>query len=423
MSVRSSGREIRVGVAVLLAIVLVIGLFKGAGGGPGFLASSRSIDVIFRDGQGIRAGSAVRIAGLDAGRVTGVDLTEVAGVLRARVRIALPTALAAKLRQDVRVTIQSTLTGQSRINIVSSGKSEVALVPGQVIEGVETTVFDPILEQVGLGPVERSHLSHTIAEVRETVDAVGPRVRQILASLQETAAGIRETSELVRPNVEATTGHVEELARRLATSAPKVEASLARLQDLTQKLEGMLDENRPNIQATLASVRDLAATSHDILVTERPKVTKLLVGLDGTRTRLDRVLYQSDRITTQGAEMLTAQRADLERTISNVRDATDWADKLVQKIYANPFVLSPFYKPTPEDVRVQAVYDTAQVFSKGARELHDAVKSLESLQAAPRSPEQQQAMSKLYEKAWTLTSQLNLTSQQLAEGLKPRARR
>ena len=32
-----------------------------------------------------------------------------------------------------------------------------------------------------------------------------------------------------------------------------------------------------------------------------------------------------------------------------MRDATDWGDKLVQKIYANPFVLSPFYKPTPED--------------------------------------------------------------------------
>ena len=46
--------------------------------------------------------------------------------------------------------------------------------------------------------------------------------------------------------------------------------------------------------------------------------------------------------------MLTRNRADIERTIANVRDATDWADKLVQKIFANPFVLSPFYKPTPE---------------------------------------------------------------------------
>ncbi len=88
--------------------------------------------------------------------------------------------------------------------------------------------------------------------------------------------------------------------------------------------------------------------------------------------------------------MLTSNRADIERTVSNVRDATDWGDKLVQKIYANPFVLSPFYKPTPEDVRVQTVYDTAQVFTKGAQELNDLVKTLDAMQARPQTPQQQQ---------------------------------
>ena len=57
--------------------------------------------------------------------------------------------------------------------------------------------------------------------------------------------------------------------------------------------------------------------------------------------------------------MLTRNKADIQRTVANVRDATDWADKLVQKIFANPFVLSPFYKPTPADIQVQAAYDSA----------------------------------------------------------------
>ena len=47
--------------------------------------------------------------------------------------------------------------------------------------------------------------------------------------------------------------------------------------------------------------------------------------------------------------------------------------RLVQKIFQNPFVLSPFYKPNHEDLRVQAVYDTVLVFTKGAQELNDAV--------------------------------------------------
>ena len=70
------------------------------------------------------------------------------------------------------------------------------------------------------------------------------------------------------------------------------------------------------------------------------------------RARSERVLYQADLIAGQVAGILVRGRTEIERTVTNVRDATDWADKLVQKIYANPFVLSPFYKPNPEDIRV-----------------------------------------------------------------------
>ena len=48
--------------------------------------------------------------------------------------------------------------------------------------------------------------------------------------------------------------------------------------------------------------------------------------------------------------------------------------------------LSPFYKPSHEDLRVQAVYDTALVFTKGAQELHDTLKTLEAMAARPTTP-------------------------------------
>ena len=279
---RASGREVLVGGVIVAALAGLIGLFSLAGGGPGFLTTQRKVDVIFRDGQGLRVGSPVRIAGIDAGRVVDIDLTEVEGTLRARVKIALPSTLASKLRQDVKVTVQASLAGQSRVNIVSSGRSTVALVPGQVVQGVESTFFDPILEQVGLGPVERSHLSHTIAEVRQTVDAVGPRVRQILGSLQETASGIRESAEMIRPAVEATAGQIEDLTRRVNASTPKIEATLTHLNTLSHEADALLSESRPNLQATLASVRDLTATFQDVVARDRPKVERLLEGLEGS---------------------------------------------------------------------------------------------------------------------------------------------
>src|SRR5205823_3974852 len=153
--------------------------------------------------------------------------------------------------------------------------------------------------------------------------------------------------------------------------------------------------NRANLQATLASVRDLTGTYQDLTVKNREKVERLIDGLELTRARADRVLYQADVLAGQGVQIMTRNRANLERTITNVKDATDWADKLVQKIYANPFMLSPFYKPTPEDTRVSTVYDTAQVFTKGAQELNDALKTLEALKMRPQTPTQEQEVAQL----------------------------
>ena len=220
MSTRSTAREVWVGLIVIIAAGGLIALVSMASDGPGFLAPQRTIDVVFRDAQGIRIGSSVRVAGLDTGNVVDVDLVEVEQTLRARVRISLPAALVKKLRQDVKVSIVPALTGMSHVNVLSTGRSSVALVPGQSIPGVETSFFDPIIEQVGLGPVERGHLSHTIAVVRQTMDSLAPRLGQMLGSLQETTTNLREMSDSIRPAVESTVGHVEDLSRKLNDNSP-----------------------------------------------------------------------------------------------------------------------------------------------------------------------------------------------------------
>ncbi|WP_422925210.1 MlaD family protein [Singulisphaera sp. PoT] len=419
---RSSFREVAVGLFIVAAIAGLLGLLGMASSGPGYLSSNRTIDVIFNDGQGIRVGSAVRIAGIDAGRVSDIDLTEIDGTLRAKLKISLPVRLAKKLRQDVKITIQESLAGSSRVNIVSSGKSAVALVPGQVIQGVESNFFDPILEQVGMGPVERSHISHTIAEVRETIDSVGPRIKLIMGTFQDTAAGLREAADTIRPAVESTAGNIQELSKRIAAAGPGVESALKRLDTITEVAEGVLSENRPNIKATVASVRDLTATAQDVAAKNRAKVEAVVDGLNNIRGRAERLLYQADQLAGQGLQIVTRNRADLERTVANVRDATDWASKLVQKIYANPFYLSPLYKPGPEDLRASTAYDTAQVFTKGAQELTDLVKTLDAMSANASTPEQRKQIAQLHQSINEVTNRLGATAGSLAEALKPAQR-
>ncbi len=419
MSTRSAGHEVRVGLVAVVALGGLITLLVLAGDGPGFLTTRRQIEVDFRDGQGIRAGNTVRIAGIDAGRVTDVTLAEVEGSLRARITIAVPDDLAAKLKQDVKITIQASLTGQSRVNIISSGRSAVGLISGQVVQGVESSPFDPILQQVGLGPEERKDISHTIGQVREVVDAAAPRVKTILANVHDVTGGLKETIEAVRPSVEGTAGHVEDIFRRVNAAAPAVEASLAKLQSLVGRVDGILAENSESIRGTMSNVRDMTATVNDVLVKDRPMVEAIIANLDKTRFRVDNVLIKVDQIAEQALTIVVRNKADLQRTMANVRDATHWADKLVQKIFANPFVLSPFYKPTPEDVHVQAAYDSAQVFATGAKELFDAVATLEALQARPMTPENRAEIAAIEREVLRLTQQLDKTSQGISEALKP----
>ncbi len=413
---RASMREVRVGLVVLAGLIGLIGLVGLASGGPGFLTSRRTIDVVFRDGQGIRVGCPVRVAGIDAGRVTSVDLAPVDGILRARVRLAIPAEIADRLRQDVKITIEAGLTGQSTVNIVSSGLSSVALVPGQLVQGVESSFFDPILEQLGLGPVERSHLSHTIAEVRQTVDTVGPRLRQILTSLQETATGVRETMAAVQPRVESTVAEVEGLVKRIDDA--KFADGLDRLHNVMAQLDAAVAETRPTLAATLSSLQRLAAEVDDLTRTNRPQVESLLTGLNQTRARADAVLADVGVIADNGAQIATQNRADIERILGNVRDATNYGLKLVQKLYGNPFYLSPFYKPKPEDIRAQDMYDAANTFLMGAKEFSDALKTLQAMQGKAQSKQEREAYVRLFQRAWELTPVLNQAQRQLSEGLR-----
>jgi phospholipid/cholesterol/gamma-HCH transport system substrate-binding protein len=417
MSARFSAREIWVGLIVLVAIAGLIGLVGLASDGPGFLAPQRPIDVIFRDAQGIRVGSPVRVAGLEAGNVVDADMVEMKGVLRAKVRISLPAHIVKKFRNDMKITIQPALTGMSHVNIVSAGSTGPPLAPDEMIIGVETSLFEPIIEQLGLDAVARNDIKHMIGEIRQTVDAAGPRLRQVLASIEETAGNVRGLSESARPAVESTIAQIDDLAKRLRQNTPRIESTLVRVDEMSGQLQGIVTENRENLRETVASVRDLTASMTDVISKDRMKVERLLDGLDVMRARSERVLYQADQIAGQLAGILVRGRTEIERSVTNVRDATDWANKLVQKIYANPFVLSPLYKPSHEDLRVQAAYDTALVFTHGAQEVRDAVRTLELMMGRPANPQQQDEIQQLQQRVLILTNQLNETSKRLAESL------
>lgn len=416
---RSSTQEVLVGVVVLACLAGMVSLVALAVGGPGFLANRRTIDVIFKDGQGVRVGSAVQIAGLTSGRVEGVDLVDIEGVLKARVRMTIPESLASKLKQDVKIAIKSTLTGQTMVNIINSGVSHMELVPGQLVVGTETSFFDPIMEQVGLGPGERNNISHMIAEARRNVDLLMPRIQATVAALEETTNGLKQTSTNMRPNVEATVAQLQQTVAKLQGVLPQVDASLKKVDHMVTTADTLLTEAGPDVREAVAGARGLMLNADQLMAEQRPNIARTVTNLENTRIRADRVLYQAEMLTGQGVDVMNKSKANIERTAANVRDATEWGDKLVQKIYSNPFYLSPFYKPTAQDVQAHAYFDSAQAVIVGAKELHDTVKTLETLRASARTQEEAQAVDQLYAKAAGMSEKLNQTMSRMADGLQP----
>ena len=106
--------------------------------------------------------------------------------------------------------------------------------------------------------------------------------------------------------------------------------------------------------------------------------------------------------------------------MSNVKEATDFGVQLVQKLYGNPFYLSPFYKPTKEDIQAQEVYDVANTFMVGAKELSDAVTKLEAIRSTKPLPqmtaEEQKYYNQLFQRAWTLQTQLEQANRSAGGG-------
>jgi phospholipid/cholesterol/gamma-HCH transport system substrate-binding protein len=173
----------------------------------------------------------------------------------------------------------------------------------------------------------------------------------------------------------------------------------------------------------VASIRDLSSSLKQIVARDQEKVSSLLEHANGTMTRADLALYNVKQITEVGQSMLIKNKIDIERTVANVKDATDWGSKLVQKIYANPFVLSPLYKPRPEDIRIESAYDSAQVFASAAMKFDDAVKTLELLSSRPNSPQLHDELELVRRQLGEVSKGLSVMSQQFSDAMKPRTRR
>ncbi len=273
---RKKGTEVRVGIAVVLAaIILITGIIW-----IGEFRLSRKWDryiVYFNDVGGLEAGDPVTVSGVEKGEVGSVSLDG------GRVRTELLIEEDIKLHKDCNIEIRSIGLMGEKFVAVSPGSSGKVLAPGSVIEGRYTPGLGEVVADVGEMLEGARKTMDTLKDLLSTgtgkgtlaqsIGRLDKAAQELLALLRENRNDIRETAR----NMKRITGEVGDLVadgrqdmlvavNRFASAATRLDSLTRKLDTIVANLEkgegtlGMLI-NRPDIhqdlERTLNSINDL----------------------------------------------------------------------------------------------------------------------------------------------------------------------
>ena len=291
MSDRRALSDLKLGAFVLGALALLIVGSLWMVGSSLFVGERVGFVVLLLDSKGVKAGDRVRFAGVPVGRIQDVALRP-EDPWPVMLRVALKPEI--PVREDSSAAIASSgLMGTSFLQILPGDPESPLLPAGGTIHGRSGGGIDGTLAQVEkisesvlgilaqaslmiddvagqLGPL-MAQLNRLMSEenvddfgailagVHETIDAVGPRVSDLLDRLDGIAAsaegGLAELPQLVE-QVSALMASLDTAlgpdGERLASLLDTARGSLGSADDAL----AVLTENRGEIDATLQDLRD-----------------------------------------------------------------------------------------------------------------------------------------------------------------------
>ena len=231
--------ELRVGIFVLVALMITVGLAFLVGERNDIFSSKRDYYAIFDHVEGLRAGSRVRIAGVHVGSVSDVKLLEKSG--RIKTTLSGNRNATAMIRQGSVVSITSKgMLGDKLIDI-SVGEGKV-LPTGSTLPAETPSSIGMYLQKVG--------------KVLDETHAITRNVRKVTVPL---------SSPQFAEDIRATVHQVADISKQMAegrgtinrllsdpTMANTVHGTLRNLQQSARELSG-----------TLRSIRRVVDTAHN----------------------------------------------------------------------------------------------------------------------------------------------------------------
>ena len=238
-----TARDVKVGAFVLIGLVLC-GLVVFLIGDERHVFSSKvSYTTIFENVEGLKAGSSVRMGGIDVGSVDSVGYAEDSRDTRLHVRFSVDKNQAQRIRKDSKVKIESKgFLGDKMVAIIG-GDQRLPVVPaGGLIEAQP----DPQDLQSALSRV--ANITAKAEKIMENLDSTtshlaDPEIQAKFKSSVESMSNILHSidqgpgyvSRLLNDRGEA--DRISMTIERMQQASMQLDQSLASLASITQRIE------------------------------------------------------------------------------------------------------------------------------------------------------------------------------------------
>ena len=340
------GRKLRVGVFVLVGVAAFLGLIYALGARARLFEPRFTVHADFTEVGGLVEGATVRLAGVQIGRVSGVNLPPEPGG-KVRVDMTIARRYGNRVRKDSVARIETQGLLGDRIIEITVGSAQAAPVGAdEVLASREPFDFTKVMSE-GAGVVKNvSALAESLQKTAETLNQSG-LIEEATATVK-SARKITDQVGRVVNEVERGKGLAHALVYDEPVALRKLDRLVASTQALVERIErgegaaGVLTSD----QSTAAARRFVAAMDRLSRVVEQPSAEdgvlpallfdpKYRVMLDDARVLAHNLREVSDRLAggrgTLGALVkdepadasIRQTSRDLQATMANLKDITE----------------------------------------------------------------------------------------------------
>ena len=273
------GRKLRVGVFVLVALTAFLGMIYALGAKSRLFEAKYTIHAEFSEVGGLAEGATVRLAGVQIGRVAGVELPNQPGG-KVRVDLSIAKRFSDRVRKDSVARIETQgLLGDKIIEISVGTAGAPPIGPGTVIASKDPADLGQVVSQ---GAQTVKDVAALASSLRETAE--GLKQSRVLEDAGAAMASARKVTDQVARivnEVERGKGWANALIYQEPVALKQLNAVVASTQKLLERVErgegaaGVLTSS----QSTDAARRLVGAMERLARAVEQPEEGGLLPGL------------------------------------------------------------------------------------------------------------------------------------------------